>query len=123
MLVKSQSVELTSGTDRSIPPTVDIGPHAAEVHAIFYVHLANGLVPDTGWSIIDPVSTVVRLAHSRWPIAAGERASAVSGDERSADGQRDGAQGPTDVEGFGFSTQSNGNNLRVAGPPARPGMR
>jgi hypothetical protein len=41
---------------------------------------------DTGFTTINPVSRVVRLTHSRWPIAARESASAVSGDERAADG-------------------------------------
>jgi hypothetical protein len=40
----------------------------------------------TGFATIDPVPSVVRLAHSRGSIAAREDTTAVPGDERAADG-------------------------------------
>jgi len=71
----------------------------------------------TGFAIINPVPTMVRLAHSWWPVAARESAPAVSGHERSADGQWNGPHSPADVEGLGFPTQNNRNDLRVTRPP------
>ena len=43
-------------------------------------------VLDAGFTIVDPVSRVVRLTHSRWPIAGRESASAIPRDQRAADG-------------------------------------
>ncbi len=76
---------------------------------------------DAAFAIIEPVARVVGLTHSWWPIAGWERTSVVSGDERAANGWRDGSHGPSDVEGFGFPTQDNGDYLRVTRPPPRLG--
>src|SRR5262245_11068258 len=64
--------------------------------------------------------TVVSLAHSRWPIAAGKGTSAVARYECPPNGQRNGSHCAPDVEGFPSSTQDGRNDFRVAGPP--PGL-
>ena len=43
-------------------------------------------VLDTGFAIVDPMSTVMRLANFRRPIAGRKRTSAVSRDEHSTNG-------------------------------------
>lgn len=48
-------------------------------------------------STVSPVPGVVCVAHSGRPVAAGKRASAVSGDQRAADAQGDGAHSTADV--------------------------
>lgn len=40
---------------------------------------------NTSFTTINPVSPVVRLVHSRWPITAQENTTAIPGDQRSAD--------------------------------------
>ena len=61
-----------------------------EQDAVFY----------SGFAIIDSVSTVMRLTHSWRPIAARKNTSAISPDKCTANGQRDGSHGPSNVEGF-----------------------
>ncbi|MGA9309158.1 MAG: hypothetical protein WBV74_02165 [Pseudonocardiaceae bacterium] len=82
---------------------------------------AQVAVFDAGFTIVDPAPTVMRLAHSRWPIAARKSTSAISRDERSSNGWRDGAHGPSDVEWFGFSTHDHGDYFCVTGPAAALG--
>ncbi len=76
---------------------------------------------NTGFALIDPVSAMVRLTYSRWPIAAQRRTSSISRDKRPADGQRNGSHRPSDVEGLGFPAENNGDYFGVARPP--PGLR
>ena len=67
-----------AGVDEDFPAGVMHMPMVrfAEQYAVFY----------TGFTIVDPVSTMMRLAHSGWPITARKNTSAVSGDQGSADG-------------------------------------
>jgi hypothetical protein len=39
----------------------------------------------TGFTIVDPVQTMMRLAHSRWPITTRKNTAAVPRNQRSAD--------------------------------------
>jgi hypothetical protein len=71
-----------------------------EQDAVFYA----------GVAAVDPVLAVVCVAQSWWSVAAGERASAVPRDEGAADGEWDGSQGPSDVEGFGGPAQHDGDD-------------
>ena len=65
---------------------VDEDVPAGVVHVPVMRFTEQDAIFDAGFTIVDPVSTVMRLASSRGSIAAGESASAVSGDERAADG-------------------------------------
>ena len=71
----------------------------------------------TGLTTINPMLPVVRLAHSRGPIATRENTTAIPGDQRSTDGEWDGAHGPSDVEWFGFPTHNDRDDFRVTRPP------
>jgi hypothetical protein len=54
------------------------------VHVSMVRFTEQDTILDTGFAIVDPVPTVMRLTHSRWPITARKRTSAISSDKRPA---------------------------------------
>ncbi|MGB8962038.1 MAG: hypothetical protein WCC38_08810 [Pseudonocardiaceae bacterium] len=65
---------------------MDEGFPAGAVHMPVMRFAQEDAILDTAFTIIKPVARVVRLTHSRWPIARWERTSTVPRDERSANG-------------------------------------
>jgi hypothetical protein len=52
------------------------------------------------FAAVDPMHEVVAIAPVGRPVAAGEPAAAVADDQGAAEGGRDGASAPADVDGF-----------------------
>jgi hypothetical protein len=67
-----------AGVDEDFP--------AGVVHVAVVGLAEENTVLEAGGTAVGPVLTVMRLAQSRWPVATGESASAVSRDERAANG-------------------------------------
>ena len=109
------------GWDEFDVARVDEDFPAGPMHVPMMSFAQENAVFNTGFALIDPVSAMVRLTYSRWPIAARKRTSSISRDKRSADGQRNGSHRPSDVEGLGFPAENNGDYFGVARPP--PGLR
>jgi len=65
-----------SGVDEDFP--------AGAVHVPVMRFAQKHTILDTAFAIINPVERVMRLAHSRWPITARKRTSAISSDKRPA---------------------------------------
>jgi hypothetical protein len=65
---------------------VDEDVPAGVVHVPMVRFTQQDAIFDTGFTILDPVPTMVRLAHSWRPIAARKSATAIPRDKGTADG-------------------------------------
>nr|WP_235947382.1 hypothetical protein [Candidatus Frankia alpina] len=75
-------------------------------------------VVQAGGAVVGPMPNVVRLAPTRRPVATGECATAVAGDQGAAQVGRDGALRAADVEGDAVRVEDDAADLGVAGQTA-----
>lgn len=87
--------------------------HGVVVDDVVVVCAQQGQVADGGMAAVGPVCAVV-VAPGCGPVAAGEGAALVAGDQGAADRGGDDAGGRADVEWFPAPAKHDGDHVRVA---------